>query len=168
MNQFKDAFLGKETRSYRRAASIQKCMRAGGKHNDFENVGFTKRHLTFFEMMGNFSFGDYFKKEAIQFAWDFLTGHMGFSKENFYASVYKRDDEAYDIWRNQIGLPENHIVRLAKLIIFGKWAIPVLVDHASEIYIDRGVELGCGSSKLCSRMFMRSFFRSVELSLYAI
>ncbi len=74
MNQFKDSFLGKETRSYTRAVSIQKCMRAGGKHNDLDNVGFTKRHLTFFEMMGNFSFGDYFKKDAIQFAWDFLTG----------------------------------------------------------------------------------------------
>src|SRR5438132_9757394 len=98
MNQFKDLFLGQEKRSYKRAVSIQKCVRAGGKHNDLDNVGFTKRHLTFFEMMGNFSFGDYFKKEAIQYAWDFITKELKFSPVNLHVSVYKTDDEAYDIW----------------------------------------------------------------------
>ena len=97
MNQFKDVFLGKEKRTYTRAVSIQKCIRAGGKHNDLENVGFTKRHLTFFEMMGNFSFGDYFKKEAIRYAWEFLTQEMQLPAEKLYASVFIDDDEAYDI-----------------------------------------------------------------------
>ena len=87
-------------RSYKRAVSIQKCIRAGGKHNDLENVGFTKRHLTFFEMMGNFSFGDYFKKEAIQFAWEFLTEEIRLDKNKLYPSVYRLDDEAFDIWHN--------------------------------------------------------------------
>src|SRR5271166_380600 len=95
MNQFKDVFLGKEQRSYKRAVSIQKCIRAGGKHNDLENVGFTKRHLTFFEMMGNFSFGDYFKKEAIVYAWEFLTEHIGLPKEKLYVTVFETDDQAF-------------------------------------------------------------------------
>src|ERR1700746_394508 len=88
MNQFKDLFLGLEKRSYNRAVSIQKCVRAGGKHNDLDNVGFTKRHLTFFEMMGNFSFGDYFKKDAIRYAWDFLTKQLGLAPETMYVSVF--------------------------------------------------------------------------------
>lgn len=93
MNQFKDLFLGKEKRSYTRAVSVQKCIRAGGKHNDLENVGFTARHLTFFEMLGNFSFGDYFKHDAIRFAWDFLTKDIGLDANKLYPSVYKLDDE---------------------------------------------------------------------------
>src|SRR5579872_3655897 len=96
MNQFKDLFLGQEKRSYVRATSIQKCVRAGGKHNDLDNVGFTKRHLTFFEMMGNFSFGDYFKKEAIHFAWTFLTEEIKLNKSALHASVFETDDESYD------------------------------------------------------------------------
>ena len=95
MNQFKDLFLGKEERSYKRAVSIQKCIRAGGKHNDLENVGFTKRHLTFFEMMGNFSFGDYFKKEAITYAWEFLTDVIKLDKEKLSVTVHYKDEEAY-------------------------------------------------------------------------
>ena len=114
MNQFKDCFLGKEERSYRRAVSIQKCIRAGGKHNDLENVGFTKRHLTFFEMMGNFSFGDYFKSEAISFAWNFLTKEIGLDSGKLYASVFREDQDAYDIWLNQIGLPKEKIIRLGE------------------------------------------------------
>src|SRR4029077_18357989 len=109
MNQFKDVFLGLEKREYSRAASSQKCVRAGGKHNDLENVGFTRRHLTFFEMLGNFSFGDYFKQDAIKFAWDFLTIELGLPKDKLYPSVYEKDTEAFDIWHTQIGIEKNKI-----------------------------------------------------------
>merc|ERR1711907_10386 len=103
MNQFKDVFLGSEKRSYTRAVSSQRCVRAGGKHNDLENVGYTARHHTFFEMLGNFSFGDYFKQEAIQFAWSFLTEELKLPKDKLLVTVYAEDDEAFDIWENQIG-----------------------------------------------------------------
>src|SRR4029079_16582729 len=98
MNQFKDLFLGLEQRSYIRATSVQKCVRAGGKHNDLDNVGFTKRHLTFFEMMGNFSFGDYFKREAISYAWTFLTEEIKLDATKLHVSVFETDDESYTIW----------------------------------------------------------------------
>ncbi len=143
MNQFKDLFLGKEARSYNRAVSIQKCMRAGGKHNDLDNVGFTKRHLTFFEMMGNFSFGDYFKKEAIQFAWDFLIGEMGFNKETLHATVYKKDDEAYDLWHKHIGLPELQIHRLGEADNFWQMGDTGPCGPCSELLVDRGADKGC-------------------------
>lgn len=145
MNQFKDVFLAKETRSYSRAVSIQKCIRAGGKHNDLENVGFTKRHLTFFEMMGNFSFGDYFKKEAIEFAWEFLTQVIRLDKNKLYASVYRLDDEAYDIWHKVIGLPPERIVRLGEADNFWQMADTGPCGPCSEIYIDRGMTEECGS-----------------------
>lgn len=145
MNQFKDVFLGKEKRSYVRAASIQKCMRAGGKHNDLENVGYTKRHLTFFEMMGNFSFGDYFKKEAIAFAWDFLTNHMKLDKETLYVTVFTHDDEAYDIWHHEIGLPEYKIIRLGAQDNFWQMGDTGPCGPCTEIYVDRGSKTGCGS-----------------------
>jgi len=112
MNQFKDVFLGFDKRSYQRAATSQKCIRAGGKHNDLENVGYTARHLTFFEMLGNFSFGDYFKREAIVYAWELLTEHFKLPPEKLWATVYAEDDEAYDIWLNVIGLPAERIVRI--------------------------------------------------------
>ncbi len=112
MNQFKDVFLGFDKRSYNRAATAQKCIRAGGKHNDLENVGYTARHLTFFEMLGNFSFGDYFKHDAIQYAWELLTVHFKLPKEKLWATVYAEDDEAYDIWLKVIGLPAERIVRI--------------------------------------------------------
>ncbi len=112
MNQFKDVFLGFDKRSYTRAATAQKCIRAGGKHNDLENVGYTARHLTFFEMLGNFSFGDYFKHDAIQYAWELLTVHFKLPKEKLWATVYAEDDEAYDIWLKVIGLPAERIVRI--------------------------------------------------------
>jgi alanyl-tRNA synthetase len=112
MNQFKDVFLGFDKRSYTRAATAQKCIRAGGKHNDLENVGYTARHLTFFEMLGNFSFGDYFKHDAIQFAWELLTVDFKLPKEKLWATVYAEDDEAYDIWLKVIGLPAERIVRI--------------------------------------------------------
>jgi alanyl-tRNA synthetase len=146
MNQFKDLFLGKTKRSYTRAVSIQKCIRAGGKHNDLENVGFTRRHLTFFEMMGNFSFGDYFKKEAIRYAWDFLTQEVGLPAEKLYASVYSADDEAYEIWHREIGLPENRIVRLGAADNFWQMGDTGPCGPCTEIYVDRGSEHGCKSA----------------------
>lgn len=112
MNQFKDCFLGQEKRAYTRAVSSQKCVRAGGKHNDLENVGYTARHHTFFEMLGNFSFGDYFKQDAINFAWTFLTGVLKLPKEKLWVTVYASDDEAYDIWTQQIGVPPERMVRI--------------------------------------------------------
>ncbi|CUX97056.1 alanine--tRNA ligase [Candidatus Hoaglandella endobia] len=114
MNQFKDVFLGLDNRSYRRATTSQRCVRAGGKHNDLENVGYTARHHTFFEMLGNFSFGDYFKQEAIQFAWELLTGKQWFNlpKEKLWVTVYATDDEAYNIWANEVGVPTEHIIRI--------------------------------------------------------
>jgi len=112
MNQFKDVFLGFDKRPYSRAATSQKCIRAGGKHNDLENVGYTARHHTFFEMLGNFSFGDYFKREAIHYAWELLTVHFKLPADKLWASVYAEDDEAYDIWLKEIGLPAERIVRI--------------------------------------------------------
>jgi len=143
MNQFKDLFLGKEKRSYTRAASIQKCVRAGGKHNDLDNVGFTKRHLTFFEMMGNFSFGDYFKKEAIEYAWECLTGPLKLPKDKLYASVFKEDEESYNLWHKVIGLPEGRIVRLGAADNFWQMGDTGPCGPCTEIYIDLGVEKGC-------------------------
>ncbi|MCD6043816.1 MAG: alanine--tRNA ligase [Burkholderiales bacterium] len=112
MVQFKDVFLGKETRSYKRATTSQRSLRAGGKHNDLENVGYTARHHTFFEMLGNFSFGDYFKKDAIQFAWELLTGVYKLAPERLWATVYETDDEAYEIWTKVIGIPRERVVRI--------------------------------------------------------
>src|SRR4029077_1159426 len=102
MNQFKDVFLGKNVRDYSRAATSQKCIRAGGKHNDLENVGHTKRHLTFFEMLGNFSFGDYFKEQAIQYAWEVSTKVFGLDPERIWPTVYKDDDEAFNLWTRYV------------------------------------------------------------------
>ncbi len=112
MNQFKDCFLGQEKRAYTRATSSQKCVRAGGKNSDLENVGYTARHHTFFEMLGNFSFGDYFKHDAITFAWTFLTGVLKLPKEKLWVTVYASDDEAYDIWTQQIGVPAERMIRI--------------------------------------------------------
>lgn len=112
MNQFKDCFLGLEKRAYTRATTAQRCVRAGGKHNDLENVGFTARHHTFFEMLGNFSFGDYFKEDAIQYAWEFLTEVVKLPRERLLVTVYQTDDEAFDIWHQQIGIPQDRIIRI--------------------------------------------------------
>ena len=112
MNQFKDVFLGADKRAYHRATTAQRCVRAGGKHNDLENVGYTARHHTFFEMLGNFSFGDYFKQDAIRFAWEFLTGTLKLPKERLLVTVYETDDEAFNIWANEIGVPVERIVRI--------------------------------------------------------
>lgn len=112
MNQFKDCFLGLEKRAYTRATTAQRCVRAGGKHNDLENVGFTARHHTFFEMLGNFSFGDYFKEDAIQYAWEFLTDVLQLQKERLLVTVYETDDEAFDIWNKKVGIPADRIIRI--------------------------------------------------------
>ncbi|HEY7773444.1 MAG TPA: alanine--tRNA ligase-related protein, partial [Marinagarivorans sp.] len=112
MNQFKDVFLGSEKRDYVRATSSQRCVRAGGKHNDLENVGYTARHHTFFEMLGNFSFGDYFKRDAIFFAWEFLTKVMGLPAERLWVTVHISDDEAAAIWKDEVGIDPERFSRL--------------------------------------------------------
>ena len=145
MNQFKDCFLGMEDRGYYRAASSQKCVRAGGKHNDLENVGRTARHHTFFEMLGNFSFGDYFKKEAISFAWEFLTKDLGLDKNRLYVSVYNEDDEAADIWHLQEGVPRERIFRFGEKDNFWSMGDTGPCGPCTEIFYDQGPEAGCGS-----------------------
>ncbi|MFT6765636.1 MAG: alanyl-tRNA synthetase, partial [Alteromonas naphthalenivorans] len=136
MNQFKDCFLGDEKRSYTRATTIQKCVRAGGKHNDLDNVGFTKRHLTFFEMMGNFSFGDYFKEEAIAFAWNLLTKGYGLNPDDLYVSIYQDDDQAFEIWEKQIGIPKERIYRFGKEDNFWQMGDTGPCGPCSEIFYD--------------------------------
>ncbi|BCG48784.1 Alanyl-tRNA synthetase [Citrifermentans bremense] len=145
MNQFKDVFLGMEKRDYLRAVSSQKCVRAGGKHNDLENVGRTARHHTFFEMLGNFSFGDYFKKEAIAFAWAFLTKELGLSKDRLYVTVYTDDDEAADIWHNQEGVPRERIYRFGEKDNFWSMGDTGPCGPCTEIFWDNGPGTGCGS-----------------------
>src|SRR5438477_362784 len=112
MVQFKDVFTGNEKRPYTRATTAQKCLRAGGKHNDLENVGYTARHQTFFEMLGNFSFGDYFKRDAIRYAWDLLTQVYKLPPERLWTTVYQEDDEAYDLWTKEIGVPKGRCIRI--------------------------------------------------------
>ena len=153
MNQFKDVFLGFDKRAYNRATTAQKCVRAGGKHNDLENVGYTARHHTFFEMMGNFSFGDYFKRDAIHFAWEFLTSPewLNIPKEKLLATVYAEDDEAYNIWLNEIGMPAERIVRIgdnkgAKYASDNFWQMGDTgpCGPCSEIFYDHGEEIWGG------------------------
>ena len=144
MVQFKRIFLGEEKRDYARAATSQKCVRAGGKHNDLENVGYTARHHTFFEMLGNFSFGDYFKEKGIEFAWDLLVNGYGLPTEDLWVSIYLDDDEAYDIWRNKIGVSEDRIVRFGEKDNFWSMGDTGPCGPCSEILIDRGEEFGCG------------------------
>jgi len=143
MVQFKGVFLAEETRDYRRAATSQKCVRAGGKHNDLEIVGKTARHHTFFEMLGNFSFGDYFKKEAIEMGWDLLTHQWGLPKEKMWITIYLEDDEAFDLWR-KIDIPEDRIVRMGEKDNFWAMGETGPCGPCSEIVIDQGVEVGCG------------------------
>ncbi len=144
MVQFKGLFLGEEKRSYTRAATSQKCVRAGGKHNDLENVGHTPRHHTFFEMLGNFSFGDYFKEEAISWAWELLIAYYKLPPDKLWISVFKDDDEAYGIWENEIGIPAERIVRLGEKDNF--WAMGDIgpCGPCSEILIDQGESMSCG------------------------
>jgi alanyl-tRNA synthetase len=144
MVQFKRAFLGEEKRAYVKAATSQKCVRAGGKHNDLENVGYTARHHTFFEMLGNFSFGDYFKEKAIDFGWDLLTKGYGLPEDKLWVSIYLDDDEAHDLWNRNIGVPENRILRFGEEDNFWAMGDTGPCGPCSEIHIDRGEEFGCG------------------------
>ncbi|MGC2028726.1 MAG: alanine--tRNA ligase [Steroidobacteraceae bacterium] len=144
MVQFKDLFLGKEVRDYSRAATAQRCVRAGGKHNDLENVGYTARHHTFFEMLGNFSFGDYFKREAIHFAWNFITGTLGIPKDRLWVTVFKEDDEAARIWTEEIGIHPTRCTRLGETSNFWSMGETGPCGPCTEIFYDHGPEVPGG------------------------
>ncbi len=144
MVQFKDVFLGQDKRAYVRAVSSQRCVRAGGKHNDLENVGYTARHHTFFEMLGNFSFGDYFKQDAIKFAWSFLTDILSIPQEKLWVTVYAEDDEAADIWLNEIGIPASRLVRIATSDNFWQMGDTGPCGPCSEIFYDHGPDVEGG------------------------
>jgi alanyl-tRNA synthetase len=144
MVQFKDVFLGKESRDYVRAATSQRCVRAGGKHNDLENVGYTARHHTFFEMLGNFSFGDYFKREAIHFAWNFVTGTLGIPKDRLWVTVYKEDDEAARIWTEEIGIDPTRCTRMGEASNFWSMGETGPCGPCTEIFYDHGAEIPGG------------------------
>lgn len=144
MVQFKGLFLGEEKRSYTKAVTSQKCVRAGGKHNDLENVGYTARHHTFFEMLGNFSFGDYFKEEAITWAWELLLDGYGLDKDKLYITIYKDDDEANEIWEKEIGVPSSRITRLGEKDNFWAMGDTGPCGPCSEIHFDQGESEGCG------------------------
>src|SRR5277367_2820437 len=138
MVQFKNVFTGQEKRPYSRATTAQKCVRAGGKHNDLDNVGYTARHLTFFEMMGNFSFGDYFKEDAISFAWELLTRDFALSPERLLVTVYVDDDEAFGLWKKIAGLPESKIIRIPTSANFWSMGDTGPCGPCSEIFYDHG------------------------------
>ena len=144
MVQFKDVFLGHEKRDYNRAVTSQRCVRAGGKHNDLENVGYTARHHTFFEMLGNFSFGDYFKEQAINFAWNFLTEEIGLPREKLWVTVFEEDDEAADIWLNKIGVPESQFARIGAHDNFWSMGDTGPCGPCTEIFYDHGPEVAGG------------------------
>jgi alanyl-tRNA synthetase len=144
MVQFKDLFLGKEVRDYSRAATAQRCVRAGGKHNDLENVGYTARHHTFFEMLGNFSFGDYFKREAIHFAWNFITGTLGIPKDRLWVTVFEEDDEAERIWTEEIGIGPTRCTRMGEKSNFWSMGETGPCGPCTEIFYDHGAEIAGG------------------------
>ena len=150
MVQFKDTFIGKEKRPYVRAASSQKCVRAGGKHNDLDNVGYTARHHTFFEMLGNFSFGDYFKEGAIEYAWEFVTKIEGLNKDNLYFTVYHTDDEAFNLWKKIAGVSDSRILRVPTKDNFWSMGDTGPCGPCSEIFYDHGEKIGNGKWKLDS------------------
>ena len=144
MVQFKNIFTGVEKRPYVRAASDQKCVRAGGKHNDLDNVGYTVRHHTFFEMLGNWSFGDYFKEKAIYYAWNLVTGEFGLPKEKLTATVYHTDDEAYNLWKKIAGLPDERIIRIPTKDNFWSMGDTGPCGPCSEIFYDHGEHIQGG------------------------
>jgi len=145
MNQFKNVFLGLEKRSYLRAASVQKCMRVSGKHNDLEQVGITNKHHTFFEMLGNFSFGDYFKRDAIDYAWELITEVYRMPKDRLYATVYNDDDDAYELWDQRIGMPTDRIFRFGKKDNYWAMGETGPCGPCSELHYDLGESIEEGS-----------------------
>ena len=144
MVQFKDVFLGKDKRDYVRATSSQRCVRAGGKHNDLENVGYTARHHTFFEMLGNFSFGDYFKRDAIRYAWDFITGTLKLDPNRLWVTVFKDDDEAADIWLKEIGISPQRFSRMGEKSNFWAMGDTGPCGPCTEIFYDHGEHIAGG------------------------
>ena len=144
MVQFKNVFTGAEHRDYSRAATSQKCVRAGGKHNDLENVGYTARHHTFFEMLGNFSFGDYFKEQAIEFSWNLVTGEFGLDKNRLLVTVYADDEEAAGLWRRIAGLSDDRIIRIATSDNFWSMGDTGPCGPCSEIFYDHGAHIPGG------------------------
>jgi len=144
MVQFKNVFTGLEKRDYKRATTSQKCVRAGGKHNDLENVGYTPRHHTFFEMLGNFSFGDYFKEQAITFAWDLITKEFGINKDRLYVTVFRDDDDAFNLWKKVAGLSDNKVIRIATSDNFWSMGETGPCGPCSEIFFDHGDHLKGG------------------------
>src|ERR1700722_4318730 len=139
MNQFKDVFLGLEKRDYDRAATSQKCVRAGGKHNDLDNVGYTRRHHTFFEMLGNFSFGDYFKRDAIAYAWELMTREYGLPKDKLYVTVFREDDDAERLWQEVTGIPKSRIFRMDEKDNFWQMGDTGPCGPCSELHYDLGI-----------------------------
>jgi len=144
MVQFKDVFTGDEKRSYQRATTSQRCVRAGGKHNDLDNVGYTARHHTFFEMLGNFSFGDYFKKQAIEYAWQFLTETLGLPKDRLWVTVFEEDDEAHALWVDGIGVPAERVIRIGAKDNFWAMGDTGPCGPCSEIFYDHGADVEGG------------------------
>ena len=144
MVQFKDYFTGGQTPPYPRAVTSQKCVRAGGKHNDLDNVGYTARHHTFFEMLGNFSFGDYFKADAIEHAWNLVTKDFGFAKDKLLVTVYHTDDEAFDLWKKVAGLSDDRIIRIATSDNFWAMGDTGPCGPCSEIFFDHGADIPGG------------------------
>ena len=168
MVQFKDTFTGNEKRAYSRATSSQKCLRVSGKHNDLETVGRTARHHTFFEMLGNFSFGDYFKEEAIEYAWDFLTNVAELPKDRLYATVYTDDDEAAKLWAKISGLPKERIQRFGEKDNFWSMGDTGPCGPCSEVHYDRGLRTRLRQSRLRYRLRVRPVSRNLEPCLHAV
>ena len=167
MVQFKNVFTGLEKRPYQRAVTAQKCVRAGGKHNDLDNVGYTARHHTFFEMLGNFSFGDYFKDRAIELAWNLVTKEFGLPKDKLTATVYVDDDQAFDLWKKIAGLPESRIIRIAGSDNFWAMGDTGPCGPCSEIFYDHGDKIP-GGPPGCARRRRRPLHRDLESRVHAV
>ena len=167
MVQFKNVFTGVEKRPYQRATTSQKCVRAGGKHNDLDNVGYTARHHTFFEMLGNFSFGDYFKDRAIELAWNLVTKEFGLPKDKLTATVYIDDDEAFDLWKKIAGLPESRIIRIAGADNFWQMGDTGPCGPCSEIFYDHGDKIWGGPPGSAGTGW-RPLHRDLESRVHAV
>lgn len=167
MVQFKNLFTGVETRDYSRATTAQKCVRAGGKHNDLDNVGYTARHHTFFEMMGNFSFGDYFKEEAIRYSWELLTKDFGLNPDKLLVTVFHTDDEAANLWKKIANLPDERIIRIATSDNFWMMGPTGPCGPCSEIFYDHGPEIWGGPPGSPGRGW-RPVHRDLEHRLHAV